>query len=189
MDQTGNNTALLADHAVAEEKSHATRVLLTLTSVALIITYVETMIIPGVPTVQKDFAATTDLMSWVTSALLIVGSAVAPLFGKLGDTYGKKKMFLAAMAFYIAGVGIAGFAPTIYFLILARAIQGVGFAIMPLAIAIITDVFPKERVATAQGIISGTFAIGAAAGLIVDGSGHSTQPSSSVSPCSMLQRG
>ena len=167
MEKTGNNTALLADNAVAEEKSHSTRVLLTLTSVALIITYVETMIIPGVPTIQKDFAATTDLMSWVTSALLIVGSAVAPLFGKLGDTYGKKKMFLAAMAFYIAGVGMAGFAPTVYFLILARAVQGVGFAIMPLAIAIITDVFPKERVATAQGIISGTFAIGAAAGLIV----------------------
>ena len=165
--QTGSDTSLTANHALAEERHHATRVLLTLTSVALIVTYVETMVIPGVPIIQKDFAASTDLMSWVTSALLIVGSAVAPLFGKLGDTFGKKKMFLAAMAFYIAGVGIAGFAPTIYFLILARAVQGVGFAIMPLAIAIITDVFPKERVATAQGIISGTFAIGAAAGLIV----------------------
>ena len=165
--QPGNGLSLPVNHAVEEERRHATRVLLTLTSVALIVTYVETMVIPGVPTIQKDFGASTDLMSWVTSALLIVGSAVAPLFGKLGDTYGKKKMFLAAMAFYIAGVGIAGFAPTIYFLILARAVQGVGFAIMPLAIAIITDVFPKERVATAQGIISGTFAIGAAAGLIV----------------------
>ena len=167
MNHFGNDTSLPANNAVTEEKRHSTRVLLTLTGVALIITYVETMIIPGVPTIQKDFSTTTDLMSWVTSALLIVGSAVAPLFGKLGDTYGKKKMFLVAMAFYIAGVGMAGFAPTIYFLILARAVQGVGFAIMPLAIAIITDIFPKERVATAQGVISGTFAIGAAAGLIV----------------------
>ena len=167
VNQPGNGTSPPVNHAVEEERLHATRVLLTLTSVALIVTYVETMVIPGVPTIQKDFGASTDLMSWVTSALLIVGSAVAPLFGKLGDTYGKKKMFLASMAFYIAGVGMAGFAPTIYFLILARAVQGVGFAIMPLAIAIITDVFPKERVATAQGIISGTFAIGAAAGLIV----------------------
>jgi MFS family permease len=96
-----------------------------------------------------------------------VGSAVSPLFGKLGDTYGKKRMFLVSMIFYMAGVGVAGFAPSIYFLILARAVQGIGFAIMPLALAIITDVFPKERVATAQGVISGTFAIGAAAGLIV----------------------
>ena len=167
MNQPGSNATLSVNQAVLEERTHATRVLLTLTSVALIITYVETMVIPGIPTIQKDFGTTADVTSWITSALLIVGSAVAPLFGKLGDTHGKKKMFLVAMGFYIAGVGMAGFAPTISFLILARAVQGVGFAIMPLAIAIITDVFPKERVATAQGIISGTFAIGAAAGLIV----------------------
>ena len=167
MNQPGINSSLSVDQAVVEERSHATRVLLTLTSVALIVTYVETMVIPGIPTIQKDFGTTADVTSWITSALLIVGSAVAPLFGKLGDTYGKKKMFLVAMGFYIAGVGMAGFAPTISLLIFARAVQGVGFAIMPLAIAIITDVFPKERVATAQGVISGTFAIGAAAGLIV----------------------
>ena len=167
MNQSGTNALLPANAVVLEEKRHSTRVLLTLTSVALIVTYVETMVIPGIPTIQKDFGASADVTSWITSALLIVGSAVAPLFGKLGDTYGKKKMFLVAMAFYIAGVGMAGFAQTIYFLLLARAVQGVGFAIMPLAIAIITDVFPKERVATAQGIISGTFAIGAAAGLII----------------------
>ena len=165
--QPGNNASLPTNGAVMEERRHPTRVLLTLTCVALIVTYVETMVIPGIPTIQKDFGATADVTSWITSALLIVGSAVAPLFGKLGDTHGKKKMFLAAMAFYIAGVGMAGFAPSISFLIMARAVQGVGFAIMPLALAIITDVFPKERVATAQGIISGTFAIGAAAGLIV----------------------
>ena len=167
MNQAGTDTSFSAGQAVMEERGHSTRVLLTLTCVALIVTYVETMVIPGIPTIQKDFKTTAGVTSWITSALLIVGSAVAPLFGKLGDTYGKKKMFLVAMAFYIAGVGMAGFASNIYFLILARSVQGVGFAIMPLAIAIITDVFPKERVAVAQGIISGTFAIGAAAGLIV----------------------
>jgi MFS family permease len=161
------NGSLITDAAVLEERRHATRVLLTLTGVALLVTYVETMVIPGIPTIQKDFSTTASVASWITSALLIVGSAVSPLFGKLGDTYGKKRMFLVSMAFYMAGVGVAGFAPSIYFLILARAVQGIGFAIMPLALAIITDVFPKERVATAQGVISGTFAIGAAAGLIV----------------------
>jgi MFS family permease len=67
----------------------------------------------------------------------------------------------------MAGVGAAGFAPSIYILIVARALQGVGFAIIPLGLAIITDAFPREKVAQAQGIISGTFAIGAAAGLVV----------------------
>ena len=146
---------------------HATRVLLVLTGVALLVNYVETMVIPGIPTIQKDLSTTESVASWITSAYLIVGSAISPLFGKLGDVYGKKRMFLASLIFYILGVGLAGFAPSIYLLILARALQGMGFAIIPLGIAIITDVFPREKVATAQGIISGTFALGAAAGLII----------------------
>jgi MFS family permease len=76
-------------------------------------------------------------------------------------------MFLIALAFYTAGVGLAGFSPSIDFLLLARAIQGIGFAIVPLALAIIAETFPKERIATAQGIVSATFAIGAALGLII----------------------
>ena len=135
--------------------------------VALLLNYVETMIIPGVPTIQKDFSTTESLVSWITSAFLIVGSAVSPLFGKLGDSYGKKRMFLIALVFYIGGVGIAGFSNSIYFLIVARAIQGIGFAIVPLALAIIAETFPRERIATAQGVVSATFAIGAALGLII----------------------
>lgn len=146
---------------------HARNVLLVLTGVALLVNYVETMVIPGVPTIQKDFATTATIASWITSAYLIVGSAVSPLFGKLGDIYGKKKMFLLSLVFYMIGVGLAGFSPSIYFLLLARALQGVGFAIIPLGLAIITEVFPRDRVAVAQGIISGTFAIGAAIGLVL----------------------
>jgi EmrB/QacA subfamily drug resistance transporter len=143
------------------------RILLVLTGVALLVNYVETMVIPGVPTIQHYFNTTATIASWITSAYLIVGSAVSPLFGKMGDIYGKKKMFLISLIFYMAGVALAGFAPSIYVLLFARALQGIGFAIIPLGIAIITDVFPPERVAIAQGIMSGTFAIGAAAGLIV----------------------
>jgi MFS family permease len=134
---------------------------------ALLLNYVETMVIPGILNIQTDFKTTSSLAAWITSAFLIVGSAVSPLFGRLGDSYGKKKMFLAALAFYTAGVGLAGFSPSIYFLIGARAVQGIGFAIIPLALGIIAETFPKERIATAQGVISATFAIGAAMGLIV----------------------
>ncbi|HYA77667.1 MAG TPA: MFS transporter [Verrucomicrobiae bacterium] len=147
--------------------SYPMKVLLTVTSVALLVNYVETMVIPGIPTIQAHFSSTDTIASWITSAFLIVGAAVSPLFGKLGDIYGKKKIFLTVLLFYIVGVGLAGFSTSIYMLIASRAVQGIGFAIVPLGLAIITDIFPKERVATAQGIISGTFAIGAAAGLII----------------------
>jgi EmrB/QacA subfamily drug resistance transporter len=147
--------------------NHQLRALLAMVGVALLLNYVETMVIPGVPTIQKDFSTTSSVVSWITSGFLIVGSAVSPLFGKLGDSYGKKRMFLVALAFYTVGVGFAGFSPSIGFLIAARAIQGIGFAIVPLALAIIAETFPRERIATAQGVVSATFAIGAALGLVI----------------------
>ena len=140
---------------------------MVMVGVALLLNYVETMIVPGVPVIQKDFSTTESLASWILSAFLLVGSAVSPLFGKLGDSYGKKRLFLVALVFYTAGVGMAGFSNSIYFLIAARAVQGIGFAIVPLALAIIAETFPKERIATAQGVVSATFAIGAALGLVL----------------------
>ncbi len=147
--------------------NYASLVLITVTAAVLLINYVETMVIPGVPDIQKELGTTENVASWITSAFLIVGAAVAPLFGKLGDIYGKKRMFLIVLGFYIAGVGLASLANSIYTLLIARAIQGVGFAVLPLAIALVTDVFSKGRVAFAQGVISGTVAIGTTLGLVL----------------------
>lgn len=146
---------------------HPYRILLALTGIALLIQYVETMVLPGIPTIQNDFGITSSLASWITSIVLIVGSAASPILGKLGDNYGKKKILLVALTLYTFGVGIAGLSPNIYFLLTARAFQGVGFAMFPLALAIMTDVFPKEKLAGAQGLISGTALIGGAAGLVI----------------------
>ena len=140
-----NNPAKQTKPQKTARISYPTKVLLTVTAVALLVNYVETMVIPGIPTIQKDFSTTATIASWITSAFLIVGAAVSPLFGKLGDIYGKKKIFLTVLLFYIAGVGLAGFSTNIYMLIASRAIQGIGFAIVPLGLAIITDIFPKEK--------------------------------------------
>ncbi|MEM3777309.1 MAG: MFS transporter, partial [Metallosphaera sp.] len=138
-----------------------------LLSVSLLVNYVETMVVPAVPKIQQDFSTTETLVAWVTSAFTIVGAVVSPIFGKLGDIYGKRRMFLLSMGFYTVAVVMAGFSPNIYFLIAARALQGLGFAVFPLSLAIITDVLPPEMIATAQGIISGTMGIGTALGLVV----------------------
>jgi MFS family permease len=157
----------MAINASGKNSRYTTILLITVTAVALLTNYVETMVVPAVPTIQKDLSTTATIASWITSAFLIVGSAVAPIFGKLGDLYGKKRIFLFALAFYIFGVGIAGFSTSIYFLLIARGIQGVGLAVVPLGLAIIADSFPKEKMATAQGIVSATLAIGAGAGLVI----------------------
>jgi EmrB/QacA subfamily drug resistance transporter len=125
------------------------------------------MVIPALPTIENDFSISTTLAGWITSAYMIVAAATSPLMGKLADTYGKKKMYVIAIVFYIVAVFIAGFSPNIWVLIGARAVQGVGFSMFPIAIAIVTDLFPKEKVAFAQAILSATIGIGPALGLLI----------------------
>jgi len=143
------------------------RTLLILSSMLLVVNYVETMVIPALPTIENDFSISTTLAGWITSAYMIVAAATSPLMGKLADTYGKKKMYVVAIVFYIVAVLIAGFSPNIWVLIGARAVQGVGFSMFPIAIAIVTDLFPKEKVAFAQAILSATIGIGPAQGLLI----------------------
>jgi MFS family permease len=135
-------------------------VLAVLTLSTMITMYVEAMVIPSLPHIESALSATDEEAAWIVSAFLVVGAAVAPLFGKLGDVHGKKRLFLAALALYSVAILAAGFSLDVYFLISMRALQGFGFSLFPLSMAMVTDVFPRERVATAQGIISAMMAIG-----------------------------
>ncbi len=144
-----------------------TRTMALLSAMLLIVNYVETMVVPALPTIETDFSISATLAGWITSAYMIVAAATSPLMGKLADTYGKKRMYTIAILFYIVAVALAGFSPNIWVLIAARAIQGVGFSIFPIAISIITDLYPKERVAFAQAILSAILGIGPALGLLI----------------------
>jgi MFS family permease len=153
-----------------------------LAGMALMVTYVETMVLPAFSNFESFFRVTdASTIAWILSAYLLVGVVVTPIFGKLGDIYGKKKMLLIAMGVYTVAVSIAGFTPNIgaafgvsrpdqiYLLIGVRALQGVGMAMFPLGFAMLPEVFPPARVGQAQGIISGMFAGGAALGLVGGG--------------------
>ncbi len=164
----------------------ARSVLMVLTGMALMVTYVETMVVPGFEnfyTFYQGVPYTT--IAWILSAYLLVGTVSTPIFGKLGDRYGKKRMLLLVMGVYAVAVSVAGFTPNIgdsfgmrrgqeiYLLIAARSLQGVGMAMFPLAFAMIPEVFPAARVGTSQGIISAMFGAGAALGLV--GGGYVTE--------------
>jgi MFS family permease len=73
------------------------------------------------------------------------------------------------MAIYTVGVSCAGFANNIYFMLVARAIQGIGIAMFPIAFSIIRDQFPREKISIGQGVITSMFASGAVIGLSVGG--------------------
>jgi MFS family permease len=156
-----------SEPTISTQGGYPMRALAVLTAAVLLVNYVQTMVLPGIPTIEKDLSTTVTIGSWIVSVVLLVGAAVSPILGKLGDLYGKKKLIVVSLGFYTIGVSIAGFANSICLLIFARAIQGVGLAILPLSLAWVTDIFPKDELTTAQGVIAGAAAISVALGLVL----------------------
>ena len=147
----------------------AWKILVILSCLATMVMYAETMLIPAIPDLIKDFHVSYSMSSWILTAYLITGAVMTPIAGKLSDIYGKKRVLLIIMIIYAIGVSIAGFATNIYFLLFARAIQGIGMAMFPIAFSIIRDNFPREKLSIGQGVISSMFASGAVIGLSVGG--------------------
>jgi MFS family permease len=147
----------------------AWKILVILSCLATMVMYAETMLIPAIPDLIKDFHVSYSMSSWILTAYLITGAVMTPIAGKLSDIYGKKRILLTTMMIYALGVSIAGFATNIYFLVIARAIQGVGMAMFPIAFSIVRDNFPREKLSIGQGVISSMFASGAVIGLSVGG--------------------
>jgi MFS family permease len=149
--------------------SSAWKVLAVLASLATMAMYAETMLIPAIPDLIRDFDVSYSMSSWILTAYLISGAVMTPIAGKLADIYGKKKVLLGVLAAYIIGLTMAGFSPNIYFMIAARAVQGVGMAMFVIAFGIIRDQFPREKLSIGQGVISSMFASGAVLGLLLGG--------------------
>jgi MFS family permease len=143
----------------------AWKLLIILSSIATMVMYAETMLIPAIPDLISDFNVSYGTSSWILTTYLISGAVATPIAGKLSDVYGKKKVLLAVMLIYAIGVSFAGFASNIYTLLLVRAIQGIGMGMFPIAFGLIRDQFPREKISIGQGIISSMFAAGAAVGL------------------------
>src|SRR5919205_922365 len=105
---------------------YAWKVLAILSCIATMVMYAETMLIPAIPDLIKEFHVSYSMSSWILTAYLISGAVMTPIAGKLSDIYGRKKILLIIMAIYAGGVITGGFALNIYTLIITRVIQGFG---------------------------------------------------------------
>jgi MFS family permease len=131
--------------------------------------YAETMLIPAIPDLIRDFHVSYSMSSWILTAYLVSGAVMTPIAGKLSDIYGRKKILLIIMVIYAVGVCLAGFSPNVSFMLVARAIQGIGMSMFPIAFGIVRDKFPREKISIGQGVITSMFASGAVIGLAVGG--------------------
>ncbi len=154
----------------AEEHRARPSVTLGLLAVACV-SYVlqQTLVVPALPTIQRDLNTTTTWTAWVFTGFLLTSAVATPLLGKLGDTYGKKRLLVIAMTIFAVGTVGAALASSIALLILARALQGAAGAVFPLAFGIVRDELPPEKVGMGLGFLSATFGVGGGAGLVLSG--------------------
>lgn len=152
-----------------EVRRHPTRTLSVLALAALALSLAQTMVVPALPALQRDFGVDASDATWVLTAFLLTSSVSTPLLGRLGDMYGKERLLLLALFFFGAGSVVCALSGSLAVLVAGRAVAGLGGAIIPLAIGIVRDEFPREKVATGIGTISAMFGIGGGAGLVIAG--------------------
>ncbi|HJW20010.1 MAG TPA: MFS transporter [Candidatus Nitrosotalea sp.] len=147
----------------------AWKTLAILSLIATMVMYAETMLVPAIPDLIKDFHMSYGMSSWVFTAYLIAGAIMTPISGKLSDIYGRKKMLLIIMGIYAVGVSLGGFVTDIYQMLVIRILQGIGMSMFPIAFGIIRESFPRSKMAIGQGVITSMFATGAVIGLVAGG--------------------
>lgn len=129
----------------------------------------QNLVIPLVPLIQADFGVTADAASWTMTAWLIAAAVATPTLGRIGDLRGRRTTFLVTLGVTAAGDVLAAIAPNLTVLIIARVLQGIGGALLPLAYGLLRDALPRARVTGAIGIVSAVFGIGGAAGTVLAG--------------------
>jgi EmrB/QacA subfamily drug resistance transporter len=129
----------------------------------------QTIVSTALPTIVGDLGGLEHL-SWVVTSYLVASTASTPLYGKLGDTIGRKPMFQAAIVIFLVGSLLSGAAQTLDELILFRALQGVGAGgLMVGAQAIIGDIVPPRERGRYMGFIGSVFAVSSVLGPLLGG--------------------
>jgi MFS family permease len=129
----------------------------------------QTAVIPAIPSIQHALHASQAWSAWLQTGYLVASCVLTPLFGKLADRSGKRRMLVAALLTFLAGSIGAALAPTLGWLIAFRALQGGGGAVFPLTLAIVRDAVEEGGVASAIGALTGTFGLGTALGFGLGG--------------------
>ena len=155
-------------HAEAPRRHYnLTLAVLCLTAVSYAL--LQTMVAPALPAIQEELGTSQTGVSWVLTVYLLSASVATPIVGRLGDIFGKERMLVLVLVLFATGLLVSALSHSLALLIAGRAIQGVAGAVFPLAIGIIRDEFPREKVATGIGLIASTFGIGGGFGLVLSG--------------------
>jgi EmrB/QacA subfamily drug resistance transporter len=160
------------DDAAVPVEENARRVRLVFAGVMLAMFLAaldQTIVSTALPTIVSDLGGANHL-SWVVTAYLLASTATTPLWGKLGDLYGRKTLFQVCIVIFLIGSVLCGQAHGMTELISFRALQGVGGGgLMVLAMAVIADVVPPRDRGRYQGLIGAVFGVSSVLGPLLGG--------------------
>ncbi len=129
----------------------------------------QTIISAALPTIVGELGAVSQML-WVTTAYFLAATIVMPVYGKLGDLYGRKYLFCLAQGLFIAGSALCALGGSMGWLITGRAIQGLGGGgQMILSQAIVADIFPPKERGKYLGIMGASFGVSMVAGPLLGG--------------------
>ncbi|RUW48786.1 MFS transporter [Mesorhizobium sp. M1A.F.Ca.ET.072.01.1.1] len=170
MDQTVDNRTTMrtmAPPSISESEKNAIigGVLLSMLLAALD----QTIVSPALPTIARALGH-AEYLPWIVTGYLLTATAMAPLYGKISDVYGRRPVIYAAILIFLLGSLVSALAPNMLVLVIGRAIQGAGGGgLFALTQTVIGDLVPPRERARYAAWISGTWAVASVAGPLLGG--------------------
>jgi MFS family permease len=149
--------------------ARSTSVIAVLASCGLAVSLTQTVVVPLLPQFPQLLGASPTTVTWLVTATLVAGAVCAPVLGRLGDMYGRRRMLLVALGMVTAGSALGAVAPGVELLLAGRVLQGASLGVIALGISVLRDVLPAERIGGGVALMSSSLGVGGAIGLPLTG--------------------
>ena len=166
---SAKQAAVPASEPPSDRKRGVAAVFAGLLLAMFVSTLSETVTATALPTIVGDLGG-VDHMQWVTTAYILASTIMMPIYGKLGDLFGRKYLFIIALSVFIMGSATCGLAPSMDGLIAGRAVEGLGGGgLIILAQATIADIIPPRQRGKYMGVMGSVFAVSTVVGPLLGG--------------------